>query len=222
MKNAQCIETQLSRVTKAPTEITALIQSPSPMLVGCLSEQPSMKRARDMVRMTAAKCMSAPQLEVLLKVKQANNPDFAFLNPNNECHAYYLWLKEEQERKRKEEESVAKAGGLSLLEMYSSSSEDEESTTAQETNSQLKTCETRATMTHTTQEEDAINAPNGAGTLPVNATGKRSADNKAAFANDGKDEEKKARRLKRAKLMRGHYRLRLMEGESNGGSKSSG
>lgn len=32
------------------------------------------------------------QVEVLLRVKQANNPAFSFLSPSHPMHAYYRWV----------------------------------------------------------------------------------------------------------------------------------
>lgn len=44
--------------------------------------------------MTALKTRSAPQFEVLLKLKQSHNEDFAFLHENNELNLYYCWLRD--------------------------------------------------------------------------------------------------------------------------------
>ena len=49
-----------------------------------------------MIQHTATRIASSSQssqLEVFLKVKQASNVDFSFLNPSNELHQYYLFLK---------------------------------------------------------------------------------------------------------------------------------
>ena len=89
-----------------------------------------------MVRMTAAKCVSLPQFEVMLKVKQADNPEFAFLKTENDCHGYFIWLKQQEERTRKEKETVAKAGGMDLLGMYSSSSDEEQDLSSDEKTAQ--------------------------------------------------------------------------------------
>uniref|UniRef100_A0A7S4T297 SURP motif domain-containing protein n=1 Tax=Ditylum brightwellii TaxID=49249 RepID=A0A7S4T297_9STRA len=43
--------------------------------------------------MTAKRACSAPQLEVLLKLKQSNNPEFGFLRGGHELHPYYLLMK---------------------------------------------------------------------------------------------------------------------------------
>lgn len=147
-----------------------------------------------MVRMTASKCVSLPQFEVMLKVKQADNPEFAFLRTDNNCHGYFIWLKQQEERTRKEKETVAKSGGMDLLDMYSSSSDEE-----QDLPSDQKT--TQSELSH----ED--------NTLKVAQPAQAGADGTKRIDRDGdhEDDAKKAKRLKRAKLMRGHYQLQLME-----------
>lgn len=154
-----------------------------------------------MVRMTAVKSISAPQLEVMLKVKQGDNPEFAFLKPDNECHSYYVWLKEQQEQMRKEKATVEKAGGLDLLDMYSSSS-DEESTCDE--------VKLGGDAVATPSADASIEPDVGVTAASTIAVEKVKRPNNAVVGDD--DEAKKARRLKRAKLMRGHYRLQLMEG----------
>lgn len=163
-----------------------------------------------MVRMTAVKCVSAPQLEVMLKVKQADNPEFSFLKANNACHAYYLWLKQEEEKRRKEQDAVQNAGGMDLLGMYSSSSDDE----VDDKKAQLKKSED--TQTNRPFTSDTSPAPTQ--DMPDNDR-KRPVDD-PTIENDGAA-AKKTRRLKRAKQMRGHYRLQLMEGESKSGDRNS-
>mmetsp|Transcript_16664 Transcript_16664/g.30149 ORF Transcript_16664/g.30149 Transcript_16664/m.30149 type:complete len:273 (-) Transcript_16664:43-861(-) len=159
---------------------------------------PVTKRARDMVRMTAARCVSAPQFEVMLKVKQADNPEFAFLRTDNECHDYFIWLKQQEDRTRKEKETVAKSGGMDLLDMYSSSSDDE-----QDLPSDQKTAQSEPSR------EDI------ASTKPFNLSDvsqpTETSDGATKRINRDDEDEKKGKRLKRAKLMRGHYRLQLME-----------
>eukprot|EP00558_Chaetoceros_sp_UNC1202_P014378 CAMPEP_0197256256 /NCGR_PEP_ID=MMETSP1429-20130617/74791_1 /TAXON_ID=49237 /ORGANISM="Chaetoceros sp., Strain UNC1202" /LENGTH=150 /DNA_ID=CAMNT_0042719771 /DNA_START=80 /DNA_END=532 /DNA_ORIENTATION=+ len=43
--------------------------------------------------MTAKKSNQVPQFEVLLKVKQANNSDFSFLQPTHYLYEFYQWWK---------------------------------------------------------------------------------------------------------------------------------
>jgi len=156
-----------------------------------------------MVRMTAAKCVSAPQLEVMLKVKQADNPEFAFLKPDNQCHAYFVWLKEEQEQIKREKETVDKAGGMDLLGMYSSSSDED---SAAEETAPVKPCGDNTSVPPVYSQnkvEDVLGASSS-------AAGKEKRP--SHVGDDDEAAAKKAKRLKRAKLMRGHYRLQLMEG----------
>ena len=55
--------------------------------------QPKTTRHNNIIELTASQIASNNQLEVFLKVKQANNVDFAFLNPKDELHKYYLHVK---------------------------------------------------------------------------------------------------------------------------------
>lgn len=152
-----------------------------------------------MIRMTAAKCVGAPQFEVMLKVKQADNPEFAFLRADNECHGYFIWLKQQEERTRKEKETVAKSGGMDLLDMYSSSSDEE-----QDLSSDQKTAQSERS-----REDIASTKPSN---LPdLSQPTETSVIATKRIDRDDEEDEKKAKRLKRAKLMRGHYRLQLME-----------
>eukprot|EP00978_Attheya_sp_CCMP212_P031810 scaffold121703_cov52-Attheya_sp.AAC.1 len=52
------------------------------------------QRQQDVILMTAKRSVSAPQFEVLLKVKQADNSDFRFLHAGHALHPYYTWLKQ--------------------------------------------------------------------------------------------------------------------------------
>jgi hypothetical protein len=166
-----------------------------------------------MARMTAIKCVSAPQLEVLLKVKQAYNPDFSFLQPHSEWHAYYEWLKERQRKQQKSssnndtKEVDEKKGGLSLLDMYSSSS-DEESTSPD--NFAKEQAEDESQVPSACDTSEIPQLPSASAPVKDNDDGDY---NKRASDDDDNDDAaaKRARRLKRAKLMRGHYRLQLMD-----------
>lgn len=176
-----------------------------------------------MVRMTAAKCVSVPQLEVLLKVKQAGNHEFAFLQPNDEYHAYYVWLKEQEQQKQKEAAASNdmkyrdEKGGLSLLHMYSSSS-DEESSSSSSPKMTNVAKEQANNILEVPQVQNVSSTPEPpqkpCALAPVND------DSDKRPRNDDDDDDaaaaaKRARRLKRAKLMRGHYRLQLMGSDMN-------
>jgi hypothetical protein len=58
------------------------------------TKKPPTQRQQDVILMTAKRSVSAPQFEVLLKVKQADNSDFRFLHAGHALHPYYAWLKQ--------------------------------------------------------------------------------------------------------------------------------
>ena len=101
--------------------------------------QPKTVRQNNMITLTAARIASNTQLEVFLKVKQASNVDFSFLNPTDELYEYYLYLKgkhcnttsntknDSGDNKKGGNDSDASDNPLSgLLGGYASSSSDEE------------------------------------------------------------------------------------------------
>lgn len=146
-----------------------------------------------MVRRTAAKCVLAPQMEIMLKVKQADNPEFQFLQPNDECNAYYEWLKQNCHSNAAETKSPADKGGLGLLDTYSSSSDEESMSAARN--------DTTLTMADPTKETPSLESTSGSG--PTKRASVTNEDDNVIAA-------KRARRLKRARQMSGHYRLHLM------------
>lgn len=176
-----------------------------------------------MVRMTASKCVSVPQLEVLLKVKQAGNHEFAFLQPNDEYHAYYVWLKEQEQQKQKEAAASNdmkdryEKGGLSLLHMYSSSSDEESSSSSPKMTNVAK--EQANNIPEVPQVQNVSSTPEPpqkpCALAPVNDDSDKRLRNEDDDDDDAAAAAKRARRLKRAKLMRGHYRLQLMGSDMN-------
>ena len=79
----------------------------------------------DIILMTAKKAKHNPQFEVLLKVKQNNNPTFAFLDCAHELHAYYIWHR--NGTITKEDKSVTlQNGALRTIGLYGSSSSDDD------------------------------------------------------------------------------------------------
>ena len=133
-------------------------------------------------------------MEIMLKVKQADNPEFQFLQPNGECNAYYEWLKQKHQPKAAETKPPADKGGLGLLDTYSSSSDEESMSATIRNDTTLPTADG-------TKEAPSLDEASATGpTKRANATNED--DNVAAA--------KRARRLKRAKQMSGHYRLHLM------------
>lgn len=173
-----------------------------------------------MVRMTAVRAASAPQFEVLLRLKQAENINFAFLEPGHELHPYYLLLKErsvkisdplQQENESASSSNDEKGGGVmsGLVGMYSSSSDDDnESTMAENSNEAVNpkppmTLDPVVPATSSEvgeQELGDTNATEGSSLLVTpNKHGSSCTD------------ERKAKRLKRAKMMKGHFALQLMD-----------
>lgn len=88
-------------------------------------------RHNNIIELTASRIATNNQLEVFLKVKQASNADFSFLNPSDDLHRYYLYLKEKDNpNKAKDEEgdgSDDTSGLAGLLGGYASSSDSDSS-----------------------------------------------------------------------------------------------
>ena len=98
------------------------------------SIQPKTTRQNTIIEHTATRTATSNQLEVFLKVKQADNGDFAFLAPSNELHPYYLFLKYKHNPEPKTKQTADDGGGeeeekrgiAGLLGCYSSSNEDDD------------------------------------------------------------------------------------------------
>jgi len=146
---------------------------------------PSDPRLLEILKRTATKAASAPQLEVMLKFKQRDNEDFVFLLRDHPWHAYYLHLKDVEDKKLNQT-------GIGLLGTYSSSDEDDHDNEA-------------------VQEAVKYDEPVNTVRL-IHPEQAKKVDNDQTGDNDNSDEAaQKARRLKRAKMMKGHYALKLME-----------
>lgn len=127
-------------------------------------------RVHKVLKLTAERAVTKPQLEVMLKVKQADsNPEFAFLLPHNKYHAYYEWYKKEHKRKQEKLERKEKQAGVmsGLLGMYSSSSSEDDNE-----------------PTETSQKRS----------LPAE-----------------EEEDRKASRLKRARMLKEHFERKMQE-----------
>ena len=129
-----------------------------------------------------------PQIEIMLKVKQSQNEDFVFLQPQHHWHCYYLHLKEMEEKKQN-------LTGVGLLGMYSDSEEDDPLDN-----------EGTETLSH-----EMAHASVGTTTLPQQSKPLDIEQHTKVCFND--EAARKAKRLKRAKMMKGHYALKLMESE---------
>lgn len=151
--------------------------------------QPKTVRQNNMITLTAARIASNTQLEVFLKVKQASNVDFSFLNPTDELYEYYLYLKgkhcnatsninknDSGDNKKGENNSDTSDNPLSgLLGGYASSSSDEEEGT--------KISEEKKDTCLNNNED---NCPTGA-------------QKPGGTSDDEQDRKRKANRLKRLK-----------------------
>lgn len=99
-------------------------------------KRPEEKKKHQTMLLAARKFKESSQFEFILKLKQADNPEFAFLNEGNEYQPYYEWLKEgdnearvstqlkEEERKQQENEEQVHKGPVGLLGAAYSSEED--------------------------------------------------------------------------------------------------
>lgn len=77
-------------------------------------KKPNTERHFEIVKRTAAKCVSAPQFEVMLRVKQCSSGgcngasgDFGFLEPGHGLHLFYSWLKKRYVDERSRESKRA-------------------------------------------------------------------------------------------------------------------
>lgn len=92
-------------------------------------------RQHNIIELTAARVVENPQLEILLKLKQANNKNLSFMNQWDDLHQYYLFLKGKCSSKTQAtDEVVAEAceGLGGLLAAYASSSDEESSDRVEE------------------------------------------------------------------------------------------
>ena len=168
------------------------------------------------MRMTAEKSVASPQFEVLLKVKQADNEEFAFLREGNALLPYYLYLKQTlkkdqsevhdtMEGKAQSRDTLAQGG---LVNCYSSSDDEADS----EMNPKGTPVVGKLVASYSSSESefegpqatDVSIEPNPAGgsaeqTEPLSST------------DEPLDDAIKARRLKRARLLKGHFALKMME-----------
>mmetsp|Transcript_16711 Transcript_16711/g.23227 ORF Transcript_16711/g.23227 Transcript_16711/m.23227 type:complete len:169 (-) Transcript_16711:1337-1843(-) len=167
--------------------------------------------------MTSVKTSAAPQFEVLLKLKQAENTEFGFLKPEHALNPYYLFLKERggevdkllkpkeekemlSEKSPNEEDSETNGDGIGgLLGMYASSSDEEDDERPREE------CvgTINGTSSKVTANDQASNTSEAGELIKAPMLDKESSS-KA-------DDERKAKRLKRARNLKDHFALKLME-----------
>lgn len=94
---------------------------------------PRTMRHHNIIELTAARVVNNPQLEIFLKLKQADNADLLFINPSNDLHPYYLFLKGKCSSANQVADEgepfsdLNRSSGLDgLLAGYASASSDEE------------------------------------------------------------------------------------------------
>ena len=108
-------------------------------------------RQHEILQKTAERVVASPQLEVMIKVKQADNPDLSFLDRHDKYHAYYEWWKKRLRTEEQQRRETAKQTGMQdLLGVYSSSSDDEDDGKDQK-KKDLKEADSREENTTTTK-----------------------------------------------------------------------
>lgn len=164
--------------------------------------QPSTKRQNDIIQLTAKRAADQPQFEVLLKVKQTDNPDFAFLRPESNLYSYYSWLKGRKgmivgdgSASRSSSSSSEREDGIGgLLAGYGSSSDEEDEEERKVSN---EASEGRQT-TGDSEEDVALSTKNSTSAESLEET------NEASSLK-----EKRAKRLKKAQELKAHFESKL-------------
>jgi len=155
------------------------------IIVFAKHKQPKSMRHNNIIELTASRIATNNQLEVFLKVKQASNTDFSFLNPSDDLHRYYLYLKDKHTpNKAKDEEgdgSDDASGLVGLLGGYASSSDSDLSCSPEkkkDTSSSLDDGkkDTVDTEHHTVTETTDAKPASSSDSLPSEQDRKRKAD----------------------------------------------
>jgi len=189
-----------------------------------LDSQPKTQRQYNIISMTSKKSREAPQFEVLLKVKQADNPEFYFLRLDSELYPFYRWKrngKNENEISTQSVEIKCDAVGLhnrsiqmenenknsmGLLDMYGSSSDDDDDDSDVGSMCSKGSSSAKEPIASTTSNFEML--PNE-DTNKTNKTITCSArDDVLTKKNERTIEEQRAERLKRAKMLRHHFAKR--------------
>lgn len=207
--------------------------------------------------MAGTRCRTTAQFEIFLKVKQAHNPDFAFLDSKDELHPFYQWIKNgddndndcsnggsstmDGQTKTKACDIAVGEGGnkpaeaMGVLAMYASSSSDDDDDgedgngmNAVGKEQLAQQCGTKIAVMHTsisngrnyvekvenfgTADDDKSmqNSENGVLDDDAVISSKHiSSHSSECFRNSTSAslslEQRKAERLKRAKLLRHHF-----------------
>ena len=215
--------------------------------------QPTTKRQYEIIQMAGTRCRTTAQFEIYLKVKQAHNPDFSFLDSQDELHPFYQWIKKGntngdgnvggQINGQTRDSTVGIVGNkpaeaMGMLAMYGSSSSDDDcddncSDDAGERSTATATVEKEPNVREYGTEIKRCNGSNHVEKVEkIEKIGTAANNNKAAQksgdeadAIDSKHisshslkcmrnsssstsltvEQRKAERLKRAKLLRYHF-----------------
>ena len=165
--------------------------------------QPSTKRQNDIIQLTAERAADQPQFEVLLKVKQTDNPDFAFLRPESNLYPYYYWLKGRKgiilgnmSASRSSSSSSHREDGIGgLLAGYGSSSDEEDE-------------EERKVSNDASKERNTATAGGREGDVALSTKNATSAES-LEETNESSLEEKRAKRLKKAQELKAHFESKL-------------
>ena len=117
--------------------------------------QPPNERVHQIISRTATFVSKhGSQSEIILRVKQGDNPTFGFLMPDHHLHAYFRFLVDHQELLKVDKDDGSStedmnrtqgldqsAGALSLLGSVYGSGEDEDGTTENTCDVEKKECE---------------------------------------------------------------------------------
>jgi len=152
--------------------------------------------------MAAEKSVATPQFEVLLKVKQSNNQEFTFLYEKDPLNPYYLFMKQQEQLKIKRGDlkddsnvSDSKEESRLLVDYESSSSDDINYTTSgrskggvilagySSSDDDQKSAKIEPALSAANPSEEQVSLPSG----------------------------EKDRRLKRARLLQGHFALKMLD-----------
>lgn len=156
--------------------------------------------------MAAEKSIATPQFEILLKVKQSNNQDFGFLCQGDALNPLYLFLKQRQQQQRGQTFTSAddptkhNVEESRLLVDYDSSSSDEE----------VSGIDHAKESGHSSPTSYSFREADGPALIKAEVGGTCTVVEEKNSLSDG-ELSTKARRLKRARLLKGHFSLKMMD-----------
>lgn len=176
-----------------------------------LDAQPKTQRQYNIISMTAKKSREAPQFEVLLKLKQADNPEFSFVRMDSDLYPFYRWKRDGKNKNESSTQSVVKkyeannGNSMGLLDMYGSSSDDDDDDSDAGSTGSKGSSAAKEQIASTTSKSLLPNEDENS----VNKTIACSArDDVLTKKNERTIEEQRAERLNRAKLLRHHFAKR--------------